>query len=227
MCSNKNLITLTYEFTDAQIEKVAKGIYDQRGETLVYSDTKRIAERLKLVKINSDMLSQAQSSTAQDITQTAVQSNKTTSPPEKIIDFLSDKKIFVYGGIAFVAALSGFFIYQHFSKKTKVEKELRQTLQTYLKSIKSGNLSLEQIDALIVCIKNLKKHANYEQISIKLTLDDLDVISNKLYDYTTKLAQANQYTIEPSRIIINNKTNPIQSLYDCLIVQKDIIKAAA
>ena len=52
-------------------------------------------------------------------------------------------------------------------------------------------MSVEKIDALMVALEELKKHKNYDKISIQLTTEELEVLVGRIYDYTIKLAKEN------------------------------------
>ena len=69
--------------------------------------------------------------------------------------------------------------------------EFRTALRTFIEAIRKGEMDLEKIEELIASLEKLKKHKNFEKITVKLTAEELDVLVRRIYEYTLKLAKDN------------------------------------
>ena len=90
-------------------------------------------------------------------------------------------------------------------------------------------MSVEKIDALMVALGELKKHKNYDKISIQLTTEELEVLVGRIYDYTIKLAKENnvELTDDELRTYRAKNTGTIINLQNYLKAQKRIFEEAA
>ncbi len=90
-------------------------------------------------------------------------------------------------------------------------------------------MSVEKIDALMVALEELKKHKNYDKISIQLTTEELEVLVGRIYDYTIKLAKENnvELTDDELRTYRAKNTGTIINLQNYLKAQKRIFEEAA
>lgn len=102
------------------------------------------------------------------------------------------------------------------SKKKKDIKFFNECLENYYSSIKNGTLNNEIIDHLIHSLEILQE----KKATIKISPNKLSAIVFSIFDYTNKLAEANN-----QRIILSkpkNKDNII-SIKEYLEMQKNII----
>ena len=74
-------------------------------------------------------------------------------------------------------------------------------------------------------LEALKKHKDYEKISIQLSAEDLEVLVGRIYDYTIKLAADNAVDLYDDELNLNN--GAIINLQSYLKAQKRIFEAAA
>ena len=90
-------------------------------------------------------------------------------------------------------------------------------------------MNVEKIDALMVALEELKKHKNYDKISIQLTTEELEVLVGRIYDYTIKLAKDNnvELTDDELRTSRSKNTGTIINLQNYLKAQKRIFEEAA
>lgn len=90
-------------------------------------------------------------------------------------------------------------------------------------------MSVEKIDALMVALEELKKHKNYDKISVQLTTEELEVLVGRIYDYTIKLAKENnvELTDDELRTYRAKNTGTIINLQNYLKAQKRIFEEAA
>lgn len=107
----------------------------------------------------------------------------------------------------------------------KVLTEFRAALKTYIDAIRNGNMDIDKINGLMEALEALKKHKDYEKISIQLSAEDLEVLVGRIYDYTIKLAADNAVDLSEDELNLNN--GAIINLQSYLKVQKRIFEAAA
>lgn len=131
-------------------------------------------------------------------------------------------------GVAIVGA--GVWVYTAWKNhEPKVLTEFRATLKVYIEAIRTGDMSVEKIDALMVALEELKKHKNYDKISIQLTTEELEVLVGRIYNYTIKLAKDNnvELTDDELRTSRAKNTGTIINLQNYLKAQKRIFEATA
>ncbi len=111
----------------------------------------------------------------------------------------------------------------------KVVTDFRAALRVYIDAIREGNMDIDKIDKLMVRLEELKKHKDYEKISIQLTTEDLEVLVGRIYDYTIKLAKDNdvELTEDELRTSRAKNTGTIVNLQNYLKAQKRIFEEAA
>ena len=107
----------------------------------------------------------------------------------------------------------------------KVLTEFRAALKTYIDAIRNGNMDIDKINGLMETLEALKKHKDYEKISIQLSAEDLEVLVGRIYDYTIKLAADNAVDLSDDELNLNN--GAIINLQSYLKAQKRIFEAAA
>ena len=147
----------------------------------------------------------------------------------KVLKFVKDNKEFVIvGGVVTVITAAGVVTYKLMTREPKVVKEFRMALKKYVASIRKGSLNLVTIEELLARLDELKKHKDYEKISVKLTTEELDVLVNRIYEYTVKLAKDNEFELTgKNNIFESNKGASIVDLRKYLTVQKNIFSSAA
>lgn len=107
----------------------------------------------------------------------------------------------------------------------KVLTEFRAALKTYIDAIRNGNMDIDKINGLMEALEALKKHKDYEKISIQLSAEDLEVLVGRIYDYTIKLAADNAVDLSDDELNLNN--GAIINLQSYLKAQKRIFEAVA
>lgn len=107
----------------------------------------------------------------------------------------------------------------------KVLTEFRAALKTYIDAIRNVNMDIDKINGLMEALEALKKHKDYEKISIQLSAEDLEVLVGRIYDYTIKLAADNAVDLSDDELNLNN--GAINNLQPYLKAQKRIFEAAA
>ena len=111
----------------------------------------------------------------------------------------------------------------------KVLTEFRAALKVYIEAIRTGYMSIEKIDNLMVALEELKKYKNYDKISIQLTTEELEVLVGRIYEYTVKLAKDNNVELTDDELAAagNESNGAIIDLQKYLKTQKRIFEAAA
>lgn len=153
----------------------------------------------------------------------------------KILQFAKNNKTgIIIGTFIIVAATAGttYMVAKNRLKKNSAmesEKVLRfrMSLQLYLEAIKTGSLELSLIEDLLESLDDLKKQENYETIRIELSTKDLDLLVNRLYEYTQKLASDNKIKLSRLEKRPVNKNSTITSLEQYLKTQKRIFEEGA
>lgn len=149
----------------------------------------------------------------------------------KAIQFVANHKKEV--GIAAIGvAIVGAGVWGYTAWKNHEPKaltEFRAALKVYIEAIRTGDMNVEKIDALMVALEDLKKHKNYDKISIQLTTEELEVLVGRIYDYTIKLAKDNnvELTDDELRTSRAKNTDTIINLQNYLKAQKRIFEEAA
>ena len=83
----------------------------------------------------------------------------------------------------------------------------------------------KSINRLMDALEELKQAKRYEQLKIKLTTEELDVLVNRIYEYTVKLASDN--AVELTDDEKKSSDNSILDLQRYLKTQKRIFKSVA
>lgn len=149
----------------------------------------------------------------------------------KAIQFVQQHKKGV-GIAAAGAAVVGLGVWGYTAWKNhepKVLTEFRAALKVYIEAIRTGDMSIEKIDNLMVALEELKKHKNYDKISIQLTTEELEVLVGRIYEYTVKLAKDNDVELTNDELAAagNESNGAIIDLQKYLKTQKRIFEAAA
>lgn len=111
----------------------------------------------------------------------------------------------------------------------KVLTEFRSALKVYIEAIRTGNMSVEKIDNLMLALEALKKHKNYDKINIQLTTEELEILVGRIYEYTIKLANDNAVELSENELFASGKESKgmLIDLQQYLQVQKRIFETVA
>lgn len=111
--------------------------------------------------------------------------------------------------------------------KKHVPKDInafRKELMKYLKSIQNGELSKEQINALLCSIEKLKMRKDFNDISVKLSMSEMLTIMQYLNEYTKKLSQDNAVDVGDNEFKADMPDNIVISLENHLNAQKKVFE---
>jgi hypothetical protein len=133
--------------------------------------------------------------------------------------------------IAGTAAVgTGVWVYKKVkSHEPKVVTEFRAALRVYIDAIREGNMDIEKINKLMNTLEELKKHKDYEKISIQLTTEDLKVLVEHIYEYTIKLEKDNNIELPEDELRASRakNTGTIINLQNYLKTQKRSFEESA
>lgn len=148
----------------------------------------------------------------------------------KAIDFIREHKkgTVAIGGILIIgSAIIGIMRYISSKNKRKLEANFAEALQVYLDAAQNGSLSIGIIDTLIISIDALVKNNSSENVTLNISVSQFSELVNCLFDFTKRLAEANNISSE----FINRprvfKKKGYSDLQYYLNVQKDIFEKAA
>ena len=107
----------------------------------------------------------------------------------------------------------------------KVVTTFRSELKTYIEEVRTGTLKLSSIDKLLSALEVVKSHKESSNIIIELSTEELDVLVNRIYEYTKSLAEMNEYPLNAEDI--KKYDDSMDNLQNYLTVQKQIFETAA
>ncbi len=201
-----------YDLTDDILMKILTGEYRRIGSIIRYAtgpQKGQIVKHLKPVRMES--VDRAQGLGA------------------KVIELAkNNKKALIIAGIGTgIAAVGGGIYYKIKNHDPEVVTKFRTSLKTYIYGIREGNLSIDIINNLMTCLENLKKHKDYEKISIRLSTEELDVLVNRIFEYTEKLAKDNSIELTEDELNAQISDGTILNLQRYLQAQKRIFEIAS
>lgn len=135
--------------------------------------------------------------------------------------------IIAVAGAAAVGA--GVWVYNKVKNhEPKVVTEFRVALRVYIDAIREGSMDMDKMDKLMSALEELKKHKDYEKISIQLTTEELEVLVGRIYEYTIKLAEDNDVELEADTLntVEMKNSGTIINLQNYLRAQRKIFEKA-
>ena len=145
----------------------------------------------------------------------------------KVIEFSKkNRKVIIIGTAVAGTMVAGNFVHQKIkNREPKVMKRYHAALRSYIEDIRNGELCMKSINRLIDALEELKQDKRYEMLKIELTTEELDVLVNRIYEYTVKLASDN--AVELTDDEKKSSDNSILNLQRYLKTQKRIFKSVA
>lgn len=202
----------SYDLKDDILTKILTGEYRRIGSVIRYATGPNKGQIVKHLKpVNIEVAQKAQGLDAK-----AIQFAK------------NNKKAIIIVGITTVIAAAGVSIYNKVKNlEPEVVTKFRVLLKIYINEIRNGNLSADSINDLMASLENLKKHKDYEKISIQLSMEELDVLVNRIFEYTEKLAKDNFIELMEDELNAQISDSTILNLQRYLKAQKRILETAA
>lgn len=148
----------------------------------------------------------------------------------KVIQFVKQHKngtIIIVAGAAAVG--TGVWVYNKVKNhEPKVVTEFRAALLVYINAIREGDMNVDKINKLVIALEELKKYKDYEEISIQLTTEEMEVLVGRIYVYTIKLAKDNDVEVcaEELNTAEMKNSSTIINLQNYLKAQKKIFESA-
>ena len=145
----------------------------------------------------------------------------------KVIQFAKrNKKVLIVSGVAVAAVTVGSFVYCKVkNREPEVVTTFRSELKTYIEEVRTGTLKLSSIENLLSALEAVKSHKDSSNIIIELSTEELDVLVNRIYEYTKCLAEMNEYPLNAEDI--KKYDDSVDNLQSYLTVQKQIFETAA
>lgn len=145
----------------------------------------------------------------------------------KVIQFAKrNKKVLIVSGVAVAAVTVGSFVYCKVkNREPEVVTTFRSELKTYIEEVRTGTLKLSSIENLLSALESVKSHKDSSNIIIELSTEELDVLVNRIYEYTKSLAEMNEYPLNAEDI--KKYDDSVDNLQSYLTVQKQIFETAA
>ena len=145
----------------------------------------------------------------------------------KVIQFAKrNKKVLIVSGVAVAIVTVGSFVYCKVkNREPEVVTTFRSELKTYIEEVRTGTLKLSSIEKLLSALEAVKSHKDSSNIIIELSTEELDVLVNRIYEYTVKLASDN--AVELTDDEKKSSDNSILNLQRYLKTQKRIFKSVA
>lgn len=112
----------------------------------------------------------------------------------KAIDFirLHKKETLIVGGVVILGgAVVGTVGYITSLDKRKRERQFAEDLQVYLDAAREGKLTIEILDALINSLDQLSNDDPSKAVNLKITASQFSDLIHSIFDYTIRLAEAN------------------------------------
>lgn len=148
----------------------------------------------------------------------------------KAIDYvkLHKKGFLIAGGIAAVGAgAAGAVSLVVVRKRSNLEKQFAKCLQEYLDAAKDGKLTVDIINALNQSIYELSKGKVSKPKNFKISAYQFSDLINCIFDYTIRLAEANNINIKYINKPKMSNKNTYEDLQYYLNLQKSIFEQAA
>lgn len=157
-------------------------------------------------------------------------SEQTQGVSTKILEFAKDNKkaLIIVGvtvGVVAVGAVGAGVYHKVNNREPETVAKFRTVLKEYIDAIRTANLDLDLIDNLMNSIEELKDHKKYEKFNIKLSTEELDLLVNRIYDYTVKFAKDNG--IELTNEEQDTSDSTIINLQNYLSTQKRIFETVS
>ncbi|WP_216827863.1 hypothetical protein [Alkalihalobacterium elongatum] len=133
------------------------------------------------------------------------------------------KPLFMVGKLGMAGVKS--YIKSKKQQEPDVVVKFREALKVYLNAVRKGALTMEIISDMMECLGELKMYPNFEVV---LSIEELDVLLNRMYEYTKKLAVDNAIELTSlEKETPSQFESPIINLQRNLETQKRIFELAS
>ena len=135
-------------------------------------------------------------------------------------------------GLAAVTLVGGTIIY--FANKSKKKKEAEMTaksqmfhnaMQRYVIAAQNACVTETEVNALLEVLEDINNGGD-ETLTLNISISQLNQLINSIFDYTKRLAKANDYKSARIKSPKRGAKNSMQNLQGYLEIQRDILAAA-
>lgn len=148
----------------------------------------------------------------------------------KAIDIIrtNKKAVLICGGFMIIGGVI-YGTVNHFANKEKKKLQVifADNLQVYLDASKNGNLTIEILDSLINSLDMLSSENPTSSFVLKLPVSQFNELINVIFDFTQRLAAANNINPKSINHPKTFKKNASTSLQYYLNMQKTIFEKAS
>lgn len=148
----------------------------------------------------------------------------------KAVDLVRNhqKELILVAGILFVGgAVAGTVSYFTHKEKRKAKKQLGKSFQAYIEAAQDGMLTVEILDALINDLEIVSTLYKDDTIPLNLSAKQLSALLFSIYDYTKRMAVANNTNTSTVHAPKLFRKNTVGDLQNYLRIQKEILSNAA
>ena len=201
------VIKVNLDVPDDVFKKLSTGEYTRSGGTIRRADGSQI----------TNLLQDAQPNT-----------RNTSSLKMRALEVVLNNPTLIKEGITVgKVIMTGLYKKMKNNHKTSViNKTFKEKLTIYLMAVKEGSVTLEQITDLTLAVDGLKTNSGTKHIKLPLSLEELEVIGNLMFEYTKKLS-TNNNVVETENLTSFQQDNSIINLQHYLETQKCIFELSS
>ncbi len=148
----------------------------------------------------------------------------------KALDIVMEhkKSLLIVGGIVVAGgAIAGAITYYTTKEKRKAKKKFGESLNVYLHATQEGLLTSKTLDDILNSLDMVCKVYKNDTFPLKLFAKQFSVLLNSLYDYTNRLARANNFDLVDIKAPKKISKHSVIDLRQYLVAQKQILNEAA
>lgn len=148
----------------------------------------------------------------------------------KAIDIIREHKkgLLIVGGLIIIGGIVvGTVSYISEKDKRNAKKHLGVSLQKYLDAAQEGKLNIEIVDKLTNDLDVVSQLYKDNAIPLNLSAKQLSALFNSIYDYTLRMANANNVAVPNIPTPKRFTKNTVLDLQQYLNAQKQILNSAA
>lgn len=148
----------------------------------------------------------------------------------KAVDIVRTYKrgMLIIGGVVIIGgAVAGTATYFAQKGRRKAKKQLDISLQVYIDATRTGTLTIEILDALINDLTTVSKQYKEDNIPVNLSANQFFSLFYSIYDYTKRMADANNIDPRGIKAPSRFKKNSIVDLQDYLHIQRTTLSTVA
>lgn len=198
---------------------LAAGVLTRYGG-IVRNGEGQIVKHLKEVPINP-----AEEGALKQAAQKAMSLAK--GKKEILIPVIAIAGAFLVGGVVY-SAVKGKEKKEAVKAQSNAVKNFNAQLTNYLNALRSESLTLDEVSNLQSAISELEAVLGGGDLTIEIPGEQFTALITAIVDYTSRLAEANDNTLNSDDISVEgNEKSGLKLLSNCLAVQRHIFENAA